>query len=88
MRVLAIIVAAIILAGCRVDATSLHADYDKSVADYRSCIAAKPASACEGLRAIMESNQRAFATTVRPVPAAPTKCTTEGPYWARTTTCF
>jgi hypothetical protein len=55
-----------LLAGCaRIDATSMKTDYDKSVADYRACIAVKPASACEGQRHIMEANQRVSAAATR-----------------------
>jgi hypothetical protein len=50
----------------RLDATTLQRRYETSVADYRACITAKPASACEGQRAIMESNQRNAAAAVRP----------------------
>jgi hypothetical protein len=35
--------------------------YDKSVADYRRCIAASPPSACEGQKAIMENDARVLA---------------------------
>jgi hypothetical protein len=42
--------------------------YDRSVADYKKCIAANPSNinACEGQRHIMESNQQALAATSQP----------------------
>ena len=41
-------------------------DYDRSVAEYRGCIAAHPSNACEGLQPIMESDQRFLASFNQP----------------------
>ena len=38
--------------------------YEQSVADYRECLAANPANACDGQRRIMEANQRAHSAAV------------------------
>jgi hypothetical protein len=38
--------------------------YEQSVADYRECRAANPASACDGQRQIVEANERVLSAAV------------------------
>jgi hypothetical protein len=38
--------------------------YEQSVADYRECLAANPANACDGQRQIMEADERALSAAV------------------------
>ena len=38
--------------------------YEQSVADYRECLAANPANACDGQHQIMEADERALSDAV------------------------
>ena len=38
--------------------------YEQSVADYRECLAANPANACDGQRQIMEADERVLSAAV------------------------
>jgi hypothetical protein len=38
--------------------------YEQSVADYRECLAANPANACDGQRQIVEANERVLSDAV------------------------
>ena len=38
--------------------------YEQSAADYRECLAANPANACDGQRQIMEADERKLSATV------------------------
>jgi len=63
----AIVVGAGVLSACATERSDQDArrNYEHSVADYESCLAANQMSACEAERRIMKANKRALSATVQ-----------------------
>jgi len=65
--VMAIVAGAGVLSACTTKRSEHDArrDYERSIADYKNCLAANQMSTCEGERRIMKANKRVLSATAQ-----------------------